>query len=56
MCCVLEQDALKYPLLSTGSTQKDPSGHDLKIADWDVNDQTTNKLNCLKSISADEKS
>ena len=26
-----------YPLLSTGSIP--PSGHDLKIVDWDVNNQ-----------------
>ena len=25
-----------YPMLSTGSTQEDPSWHDWKIVDWDV--------------------
>ena len=34
LCCNIEQDT--YPLLSTGSTQEDPSGHVWYIADWDV--------------------
>ena len=41
--CVLEQDTLLNPLLSTGSTQEDPSHYDLKIVDWDVKNQ--NKQN-----------
>ena len=28
-----------YPLLSTGPIQEDPSRHDLKIVDWDVENQ-----------------
>ena len=28
-----------YPLLRTGSTQEDRSGHDRKIVDWDVKNQ-----------------
>ena len=28
-----------YPLLSTGSTQEDPSQHNWKIVDWDVKNQ-----------------
>ena len=41
-----------YPLLITGSTQEDPSTHDLKIVDWDI--IKTNKLLVgYHSISAD---
>ena len=36
---------ISYPLLSTLSTQEDPSGHGCKIVEWDVKDQNkqTNK-------------
>ena len=39
-----------YPLLSTGSSQEDPSRHNRKIVDWDVKKKQTNKLQDL-SIS-----
>ena len=32
-----------YPLLSTGSTQENPSWHDWKNVDWDVKDQNKQK-------------
>ena len=31
------------PLLSTGSTQEDPSQHDRKIVDWDVKNEKKQK-------------
>ena len=31
------------PLLSTGSTQKDPSRHERKNVDWDVNNRLSQK-------------
>ena len=36
--CVIEQDTFKS-LHRTGSIQKDPSPHNLKIVDWDVKNQ-----------------
>ena len=38
-----------YQLLSTGSIQEDPSGHDRKIVDWNVKNQ--NKTNCATQTS-----
>ena len=35
-----------YPLFSAGSTQKDPSRHDCKIVDWDIQNQ--NKQNFVQ--------
>ena len=34
-------------LLSSGSTQEDPSRHNLKIVDWDVKNQIKQKSNSL---------
>ena len=34
--CVVSLSKALHPLLSTGSTQKDPSRHNRKIVDWDV--------------------
>ena len=43
LCCVLEHDT-NYPLLRTGSTQEDPSGHDRIIVDWGVLNQTNSTV------------
>ena len=37
--CVVSLIKTLYPLLSTGSTQEDPSRHDGKIVDCDVKNQ-----------------
>ena len=37
--CVVTFRKTLYPLLSTGSTQEDPSQHDWKNVDWDVKDE-----------------
>ena len=37
-------------LLSTGSTQEDPSQHDWKIVDWDVKNQIKQTKNMTRSI------
>ena len=34
--CVVSLSMAHLSLLSTGSTQEDPSGHNCKIDDWDV--------------------
>ena len=41
--CAVSLSMTFYPMLSTGSTQKDRklSGHDCKIVDWDVKHQQT---------------
>ena len=38
--CVVSLSKTLNPLLSTGSTQEDPSQHDWKIVDWDVKNQS----------------
>ena len=43
-----------YPLLSTGPTQNDLSGHDWKIVDWSKESKRTNKTKlpvCLQKIN-----
>ena len=42
--CVVSLSKTLYPLLSTGSTQDDLSRHDFKIVDWDVKNQTKQKI------------
>ena len=34
--CIVSLSKTLYPLLSTGSTQEDPSQHDCRNVDWDV--------------------
>ena len=41
--CLVFLSKTIYPLLSTVSTQEDPSEHNGKVVDWDVNNQI--KLN-----------
>ena len=37
--CVVSLSKTLYPLLSTGSTQEDPSQHNRTNVDWDVKNQ-----------------
>ena len=37
--CVVSLSKTLYLLLSTGSTQEDPSRHDCKIVDWEIKNQ-----------------
>ena len=43
MHCVVSLSKTLYPMVSTGSTQEGPSRYELKILDWDVNDQNKRK-------------
>ena len=42
--CVVSLSKTHLSLLSTGSTQEDPSQHNRKIVDWDVNNQIKQTL------------
>ena len=47
--CVVSLSRTHLSLLSTGSTQEDPSRHNWKIVDWDVKNQT-NKNGFTKKL------
>ena len=41
--CIVSLSKTLYPLLSTGSTQKDLSRHNRKTVDWDLKNQNKDK-------------
>ena len=48
--CVLSLSKTLCPLLSTGSTQEDPSQDDLKIVDWDIKNQNKQRLSTYQQM------